>query len=104
VGAVCFLDLPGFCPFCASFDDYPAGTFNMTAEKTDTRFPSPWNEFLHELDGMLTEQLELHSKPSNSAVSFPSLVLNTQMPEVEGSRYAPSIGVVSLVRWMLAER
>jgi hypothetical protein len=32
----------------------------MAAEHTDTRFPSPWNEFLHELDGMLTEQLELH--------------------------------------------
>jgi Nucleotidyltransferase of unknown function (DUF6036) len=32
----------------------------MATEHTGTRFPSPWNEFLHELDGMLTEQLELH--------------------------------------------
>jgi hypothetical protein len=32
----------------------------MAAEHTDTRFPSPWNEFLHELDGMLTDkQLEV---------------------------------------------
>ena len=32
----------------------------MATENARGRFPSPWREFLAELDGMLTEPLELH--------------------------------------------
>jgi Nucleotidyltransferase of unknown function (DUF6036) len=32
----------------------------MPADRTAGRFPSPWKEFLTELDGILSEPLELH--------------------------------------------
>jgi hypothetical protein len=32
----------------------------MSANRAPEEFPSPWKEFLAELDGMLTEPLELH--------------------------------------------
>ena len=32
----------------------------MPADRTAGRFPSPWKEFLAQLDGMLSEPLELH--------------------------------------------